>query len=79
MVIGSFIMTTCLFMHHVSCSFLVKFQTTQMIQPPYSPGLAPFDFWLFPKLKSPLKGKRFQTVNEIQENMMGQVMMIRAV
>ena len=23
--------------------------------------------WLFPKLKSPLKGKRFQTINEIQE------------
>ena len=26
------------------------------------------DFWLFPKLKSPLKEKRFQTVDEIQEN-----------
>ena len=33
-----------------------------------------FDFWLFPKLKSPLKGKRLQTVGEIQENMMGQLM-----
>ena len=35
--------------------------------------------WLltFPKLKSPLKGKRFQTVNEIQENTMGQLMAIR--
>ena len=32
--------------------------------------------WLlaFPKLKSPLKGKRFQTVGEIQENTMGQLM-----
>ena len=36
---------------------------------PYSPDLVPCNFWLFPKLKSPLKGKRFQTV-EIQENMM---------
>jgi hypothetical protein len=26
---------------------------------PYSPDLAPCDFWLFQKLKSPLKGKRF--------------------
>ena len=26
---------------------------------PYSPDLAPCDFWLFPKLKSPLKGRRF--------------------
>ena len=36
----------------------------------------PWDFRLFPKLKSPFKGKGFQTVNEIQENMMGQLMVI---
>ena len=41
---------------------------------PYSPDLVPRDFWLFPKLKSPLKRKRFQTVNEIQENATGQLM-----
>ena len=35
-----------------------------------SPDLAPRDFWLFPNLKSPLKGKRFQAVNEFQGNMM---------
>ena len=40
---------------------------------PYSPDLVPCDFWLFPKLKSPLKGKRFHTINEIQENTMGQL------
>ena len=40
------------------------------------PDLAPCDFWFFPKLKSPLKGKRFQTVSEIQENMMEQLMAI---
>ena len=43
---------------------------------PYSPDLASCDFWLFPKLKSPLKGKGFQTINEIQENTSGQVMAI---
>ena len=43
---------------------------------PYSPVLVPCNFWFFPKLKSPLKGKKFQTVYEIQENMMGQVMTI---
>ena len=62
---------------HVSClmlRFLVKHQITQVTQPHYSPDLALCDFWLFPKLKSPLKGKRFQTVNEIQKNMMGQLM-----
>ena len=34
------------------------------------------DFWLFPKLKSPLKGKRFQTISEIQGNMTGQLMAV---
>ena len=32
------------------------------------------DFWIFPKLTSPLKGKRFQTIDVIQENMIGQLM-----
>ena len=45
-----------------------------MTQLPYSPDLVPCDFWLFPKLKSPLKGKRFQTIDEIQENTTGQLM-----
>ena len=57
-------------------SFLVKHQTTQVTQPRYSPDLMPCDFWLFPNLKSPLKGKRFQYIGEIQENMTGQLMTI---
>ena len=64
---------------HASClvqSFLVKHQITQVTQAPYSPDLVPCNFWLFPKLKSSLKGKRFQTVDEIQENMMEQLMAI---
>jgi len=36
--------------------------------PPHSPDLAPADFFLFPKLKSTLKGYRFQTIEEIKEN-----------
>ena len=31
--------------------------------PPYSPGLAPCDFWLFPKLR----GCRFETIEEMKE------------
>ena len=57
-------------------SLLAKHQITQMTQPTYSPGLVPCDFWLLPKLKSPLKGKRFQTIDEIQKNTMGQLMVI---
>ena len=38
---------------------------------------APLQSWLgAPKLKSPLKGKRFQTNDEIQENVTGQLMTI---
>jgi hypothetical protein len=36
--------------------------------PSYSLDLAPADFFLFPKLKTTLKGRRFQTIEEIQEN-----------
>ena len=43
---------------------------------PYSPYLVPTNFCLFPKLKSPLKGKRFQTIDEIQENTTEQLMAI---
>ena len=57
-------------------SYLVKHQITQVTQPLYSPHLTPCDFWLFPKLKSPLKGKRFQVVNEIQETTVGQLTVI---
>ena len=54
--------------------FVVKHPITQMTQPPYSPDLVPSDFWLFLKLKLPLKGKRFQAIDEIQENTTGQLM-----
>ncbi|UYV84416.1 hypothetical protein LAZ67_X002056 [Cordylochernes scorpioides] len=36
--------------------FLAKNNTLMMLQPPYSPDLAPCDFFLFPKLKRPMKG-----------------------
>ena len=42
----------------------------------YSPDSVPCGFWLFQKTKSPLKGKRFQTIDEIQENTMGKLMAI---
>jgi hypothetical protein len=34
--------------------------------PPYSPDLAPCDFFLFPKMKLKLKGRRFDAIEEIQ-------------
>ena len=35
-------------------------------QPPYSPDLAPCDFWLFLKLSRPLRGTRFESIDEIK-------------
>ena len=64
---------------HVSClmqSFFVKHQIIQVTQPLYSPDLAACNFCLFLKLKSLWKEKRFQTIDEIQENTMGQLMVI---
>ena len=36
--------------------------------PPYSPDLAPSDFFLFPKMKLKLKGHRFDTTEEMEAN-----------
>ena len=36
-------------------------------QPPYSPDLAPNDFWLFPKLKEKLRGCSYERIEEIKE------------
>jgi len=33
--------------------------------PPYSPDLAPYDYFLFPKIKSALKGTRFESVDAV--------------
>ena len=49
-------------------SYLAKHQTYDVIQPPYSPDLTPADFFLFPKLKTSLKGHCFQTIEKIHEN-----------
>ncbi|UYV75253.1 hypothetical protein LAZ67_12003104 [Cordylochernes scorpioides] len=46
--------------------FLAKNNTLMMPQPPYSPDLAPCDFFLFPKLKMPMKGRRYSTLDEIK-------------
>ena len=48
--------------------FLTKHKTTVVPQTLYSPDLSPADFFLFPKWKSPLKSRRFQKVEEIEEN-----------
>ncbi|XP_039314693.1 protein GVQW3-like [Solenopsis invicta] len=46
--------------------FLAKTHTPLVSQPPYSPDLAPADFFLFPRLKQGLKGKHWGTITNIQ-------------
>ena len=47
--------------------YLTKTGIKTVPQPPYSPDLAPCDFWLFPKLKEKLKGCRHETIEEMKE------------
>jgi len=42
-------------------------------QPPYFPDLSPCDFFLFPKLKLHLKGRRFGTVENIEKTVTDQL------
>jgi hypothetical protein len=49
--------------------YLANMNTTGLPQPPYSPDLASADFFLFLKLKSTFKGRRFQTIQEINKNL----------
>ena len=53
---------------HVIQELLAKKSTPLVRQAPYSPDLAPRDFWLFPILKATLKGKRFQSSQDITQN-----------
>jgi histone-lysine N-methyltransferase SETMAR len=48
--------------------FLAKYVMTVLPQPPYSPDLAQTDFFLLPKLKSTLKGCRFESIETIKTN-----------
>jgi len=40
--------------------------------PPYSPYLAPCNFWLFPKIKITMKGKCFESIHDIEAAMTAQ-------
>ena len=46
--------------------FLARNQVCVLNHPPYSPDLSPCDYFLFPKLKLPLKGRLFEDVQNIQ-------------
>jgi len=58
----------------VTRGFLARKGIITLPHPPYSPELAPCDFFLFPKMKLQLNGRRFDRVEEIQresQNVLG--------
>ncbi|GFV46689.1 hypothetical protein TNCV_3846991 [Trichonephila clavipes] len=66
-----------LFVHDNTCppaanivkQFLAKTAVgVQIEHPPFSPDLYPSEFFLFPRLKLALKGKRFDDISDIQRN-----------
>jgi len=65
-----------LFLHHdnapahislVLRGHFAKNSTHIITQPQHSPDFAPCDFWLFSKLKRPLRGTRFESIKEIRK------------
>ena len=48
-------------------SFLSDSKVPTIPQPLYSPDVAPLDFFLFPRLKTPMKGHHFVTVEKVKE------------
>ncbi|PAA64652.1 hypothetical protein BOX15_Mlig033664g1 [Macrostomum lignano] len=48
-------------------AFLDQEGISTLPHPAYSPDLAPCDFWLFPKIKKSLRGRRFQSDEELEQ------------
>lgn len=51
---------------HIYSFQLNKESTCSLYQPPYFPDLVHWDFFLFPKSKSALKGRRFDIIDDIK-------------
>ncbi len=58
--------------HTVTPTFAAMVETSMktVSHPPYSPDLAPADFWFFPYLKSQIRGKIFPNVLALQDALM---------
>ena len=47
--------------------YLTKMGIKTVPHHPYSPDLAPYDFWVYPKHKENLRGCRYETIEEMKE------------
>jgi transposase len=58
--------------------FLAKQRVPQLNYPPYSPDLSPPDVFLFPKIKSTLKGRIFEDTEDIKRNLTKELLALLA-
>ena len=52
-------------MAHIETDFLESKKVTVLPHPPFSPDLAPCNYFLFPKLKYQLSGRRYNSRNDL--------------
>ncbi len=57
----------------VTKNFLRQEKVQLIPHPPYSPDLAPSDFWFFPRVKHDLRGRRFQNLDLLKEAVNDQI------
>ena len=50
----------------VALAALIEIGRTELKHPPYSPDLAPCDFWAFPKMERQLCGRRLSSDDEVR-------------
>ena len=50
----------------MAADYFHRVQMDLLSHPPYSPDLAPCDFWLFPMMKKKLKGRRFESLDDLK-------------
>ena len=50
----------------------------QLPHPLYSPDLAPCDYYLFPKIKKNLKGKRFESKEELLDALQAELSKVKS-
>ena len=58
--------------------FLAKYEIKVIAHSPFSLDLAPCDFFLFPKLKYPLRGTRHESIEAIKRNSLKKLKAIRS-
>ncbi len=52
---------------HLTRVHMANLGWTVLPHPPYSPDLAPNDFWLYPRVKKGLRGRRFNCLDDLEE------------